>query len=92
MTNTDELLRQEFEAWYDPLHLGDMNMKDAVTRAYVWSAYQACNAKRQGEMARDKALLRECAATMKENIESCCTYSLVMYNKLQQAGYGNELD
>lgn len=35
------------------------------TRSYE-AGYQACNAKRQEEMARDKALLRECAKELND--------------------------
>ncbi len=82
-TNTDELLRQEFEEWFsanypDPVPIECID-EWRVFRSNQFSAYQACNAKRQKEMARDKALLRECWKAHAKVEEA-----------LKQAGYGNE--
>lgn len=43
MSDTDKDTREAFEAWYDPLYLGDMNLKDAATREYAFAAWQAAS-------------------------------------------------
>ena len=95
MTNTDELLRQEFEAW--------SSGRDLVGAYSPWSAYQACNAKHQEEMARDKALLRECAKELRDihihSKEPFTSHEWLFYahdvsgkilEKLKQQGYDND--
>jgi hypothetical protein len=81
---TNDELRQEFEEWYGSKPEQDKwgNYELPLPQAR-WEAYQACNAKRQEEMARDKALLRECASYIRGNFAS-------MELKLEKAGYGNE--
>jgi hypothetical protein len=70
---TNDELRQEFEAWLkirwakstNPF-LRRCNEVDAdryyqdYDAEFAWIVYQACNAKRQEEMARDKELLHDC--------------------------------
>jgi hypothetical protein len=68
------------------------NLDDELERARQWGfelAYQACNAKRQEEMARLKALLRECEIFVYDC--NCSKEKRVkLHKKLQAAGYGNE--
>ena len=66
---TQDELRAEFEAWLDAPN--NSWLDDPLSVGYIqWEAYQACNAKRQEELARDKALLRECLEAMQCPIKS----------------------
>lgn len=109
--NQDEL-RQEFEAWYNSNHKEPINAadrrRDGDYRLGIsgkWQAYQACNAKQNEEMARDRALLRECfyivdsqarqdygAQKLLAGFAPCEPDSpaLQLRNKLKQAGHGND--
>jgi hypothetical protein len=99
---TNDELRQEFDAWavehnmFGDFPCADNDFQDVyeadLARTAFYAGYMACNAKRQEEMARDKALLRECAHMLLWAIKTgrAAGWTDVLLGNLKQAGYGNE--
>jgi hypothetical protein len=83
---TQDELMTEFEKFFiDNLDTKFQNL----LLDYFSGGYQACNAKRQEEMARDKALLRECADIV-NTVEDYYLAIVKIGKILCEAGHGNE--